>query len=150
MTILINGQLVPNELIICRDFGFGKVIPEWSKWQKAKYDLIIPMDEFTNAIEKEFDNYVIETKEDDEKYDEIYSKELYELGYPRYAHLIKSNNKSLIAEYIKDLFSSEFLCKLFSNDIKKRYMINSIDNINILDGRVLIEGDAYFPKSDKF
>ena len=144
---LINGRSVPFELVILDDFCFGKPMPAS---EKAKYDLIILMNEFREVTEIEFNNFVKDMKEDDEKFNDMYSVELYEAGYPNYVQAME-NHKAIVEQYIRD-FYSEFIyrCLKNCNNDRKTYDINTLDSITILDDRVIIKGDAYIPKPRKY
>ncbi|ODM27841.1 hypothetical protein A7W90_17370 [Clostridium sp. Bc-iso-3] len=85
----------------------------------------------------------MESKKDDELYGSL-KDELSELGYPEFSQMLNCY-PNVLCNYIKSSFQLELLegCLNSNNQNDLKYIINSIDYLEIIGEDVIVKGSVF-------
>lgn len=141
MECLVNNTQVPIDRISYRDLGFGEKLIEVESFI---YTLTLGIIEFTSIIEKQFNEFVIEMKQDDEVTGDTDYLGLFERGYPCFQQLIQTDTEYFL-DLVKRFLFFELLQGCFTELSAEKwiYIINSINDIYMEGSTVKISGDAF-------
>lgn len=81
MNFKVNGQIIPLENLTYRDLGFGQKIEDRAI---LNYILDLETTQFIEIMEKPFNDFVKESKEDDLLTGNSDTLGLFEMGYPSF------------------------------------------------------------------
>jgi hypothetical protein len=141
MNIYVESKAIATNQVIYNDQGFGKP----SGLSEVKYEICLSVEVLLERFSKEFDNYVLECKVDDEKYNNVDIPELKEANYPNLENALKSNSglvSFLVKEYMYFNFFDQVLCVRERDNWK--YAINSVSEVFIVNNIVKISGLGYW------
>lgn len=140
MECLVDNVLVSKQNIGVRGMNFGQKVHDR---EVLEYKITLDIQEFRSIIQKTYDNFVDEMKIDDAIDNDYYSIELFEQGYPLFDDAIINNTK-LLEQMIKEVCCSELLHGCFpAKKDRYTYLVNTINNLIILNDKVSIIGDIY-------
>ena len=136
---MFNLILLDSSKMTYRQLGFGEPI---SERETFLFQIVLSLLEFQQIIENDFNKFVTEIKNDDEKYGDIV-EDFFKYNYPSFEKLLQVSRQTL-SKVILDYLFFELLEGLFDKNDACIYVVNRLDNINIDQEKVYINGEAYF------
>lgn len=140
MKFSINSQEIESNKVTYRQLGFGEHLDN-----PLKYKLRISQDELCLKFQQSFNDFVSESKSDDEEADACDSiPELILNNYPMFDEMI-ANHTDDLCEMIKSHLFFEFLDSIFTNSVTSDwdFAVNSMDEFLFFEGNFIINGTAY-------
>jgi hypothetical protein len=143
MDFVINNATVERENITFRQMGFGQAVRGRTLFD---YELRLTADELESLIQKQFDEFVAETKVDDQETAfEDAIPELFDHDYPAFAQLIAVSALDLCMVICRYLFFELLEGIVGENEPGMcDYSINSVEQIEPLEDGFSVRGSAYF------
>ncbi|MDO6528174.1 hypothetical protein [Motilimonas sp. 1_MG-2023] len=141
----ISNDNINNFNVKVNEVGFGKPI---SEDESINFELLI---DFKSILEKfsEYFNDFVERESEDPEPDEYLNGvylELKHAGYPRLERII-DEHLNLFCKLVSRELSSEFLGYLLTTnertEEKSLFVIQSLNNLEPVDGKILCEGVGY-------
>ncbi len=139
MDFILNNKKKNISRVACKEPGFNQIEPN-VKYENFK--LILSRKEFFTLFEDEYNQFVLDMKDEDEKYGERYD-EIFETNYALLKDVFFSDKRNL-SIIIKDL-SLSLISKIVSAYRKKKweFLIITVDDIIVEDEMVKIMGLAF-------
>ncbi len=142
MKVFMNSKIVNPQITTVVEMGLGIPISD-PKIKKYQYKIYMDFSELTHLIEELYDEFVVDTKEDDEKYGDT-CEDIQSTGYAKFSEVSK-NDKKILLTIIKDYLYPDLLDSCFDdNDPSKcKYVINTMEELTIENGIIVISGEAF-------
>lgn len=143
MKFLIENDQIDTESVIYRELGFGEQLnPEGLSY---RFELLT--DEIPEKFHEAVNSFIEQCKSDDEGQEISETPELQELGYPNSQKLL-AKAPTILGEMIADYLYFEFLNAIFkSPSTDSKFVINSIETVDISGVKVQISGKGFFRKN---
>lgn len=136
MEIYLNNQLSDQSIFTLNDgLNFGRFLEHNIV---KDYKIIMGKTHFCNLLEEPYQKALIEIKADDLKYNE--TSDFSEANYCSFEELI-AKPKHLFS--IVEWYLYKELLKDFVGNPQFQYVINSIEDIKPIDGKVIIRGKCF-------
>lgn len=141
MKIDVVNQSIATSQVIYNDQGFAKP----SGLPEVMYEISLSIEELQECFGQEFDDYVLECKADDEKYDDVDIPELKEVNYPKLKEALQ-NHPDLVVMLIKEYLYFNLFEKLLNTRERDnwKFAINSITDVLIMSGTIKVAGFGYW------
>ena len=146
LTVYVDGKEVDRNLVMNSSMGFGEGSVDGRS--PNSYKLALDVKDIVMQISDLYDRFIEMDKLDDEDVDEDFPELqlLRDLKHPSLAHMA-INEPNLLADLIKKHLAVEVLSCLFPTSeeeiYKRKYNLNSIDQIDIEDEKLNIFGDVF-------
>lgn len=142
MKFLIENDQIDTASVIYRELGFGeKPTPEG-----ISYKLELLTDEIPEDFHEALNSFIEQCKSDDESQEISETPELQELGYPDSQSLLVKA-PAVLGGVIEDYLYFELLNSIFkAPSTNGRFVINSIDRVDISGVKMQISGKGFFRK----
>jgi hypothetical protein len=135
----INSEQVQPAEVGYRELGFGQPVPEL---ETHEYRLIFDTPEFVTYLEPEYVEFLKDQRADDRITGDPYPKYFRELGYPDLQELMR--HPAEFSDSVQSFFHRDLLgACLAVNGQNVRWVVNSIDQVRVEEGKVVVEGQAY-------
>lgn len=141
MKCCINGNLRDIKAITYRDLGFNQKL---TNREALSYIITLNINEFISIMEEPFNDFVNESREDDEITGNDDTLGLLELEYPNFL-IALYKHKNFLEQFIRKYLFFELLdgCLIGRNRMEWDFAINSVKNIIIGNDIVEITGEMY-------
>jgi len=143
VSCLIDGKSVAMESVVAALKGFGKTVIGLPSW---KYEIHVPIEIFVEVLRPAFKRFVELELADDEEIDDQDLLALRKIGYIDLQRALvvegamtRSVMKRFIGLEIVDAFTSADEDSLS----RKAFVLQTLDDIDVLDDDVLLTGLAY-------
>lgn len=149
ISIEIGTELRGLDFVAPQSRKFGCALP-WLEQFESQYRLTVDSEAFNVILVPIYDEFVDSLKDDTDE-DWLASewiKDLVEMNFPSYS-MLKEHSRQLVVDLFLFYFKIEILENLFSPDLlgfsneNARYVLNSIDTMEIDDRAVVFSGRCY-------
>jgi len=138
MKVYINNSEVDKSLItVNTGLNYGRF--NYEELVIDTYKIIIPIQEFIDAIEPDYNSIRDEIKMDDEKLNE--TSVFTNINYGSMTVLLK--DRKALQEITFTYLDSILFSKLFSQTIHPNYIINSTDLVEVFEDAIEISGRSF-------
>lgn len=136
MKILLNGKKVNSEILLVNDgLNYGCFFEH----KTEEYELQLSILEFKDLIESDYNKVRDEIRIDDELY-----KDSSDFTKTNYCSLLELLNFKEDFEIIMSCYFDKILLgKVFKNNVKVKYVINSTDKIKVKNNIIILKGRVF-------
>lgn len=139
--LLVNDQPARLDTVQLRGLNFGRSCPDFPI---VAYSLVLPLTYLANQMADFYHEFVQDDLEHGTDDDRELVLHIRELGWPELSRLVQID-PALFLSFVKHYLAFDFLSlihKRFAQESNPRYIINSVDDVNIVGTKICFSGVA--------